>query len=237
MVNLTRNAYFQGKVSSLSLCVPGFFGTWCFNLFIDKKRQTISSVISSGNSYLKLGHHFGGPRKAAKFVKGLEGREEWRLGDICFTNCPEFSGPPWALKKPGIQVPSDYLGLVWSRQFAVCNWLEICWNRCRLGAEGKVKELRGKCLSWVYTWNFRPVGWAVVTRQGKRAHLWSWWSEQGSLSCWLTGLLLWSSSCERYIQGMTTWSIHDCFKSPKSGKSFRYISITTFLWSVLEFTL
>lgn len=35
-------------------------------------------------------------------------------------------------------------------QFSVFSWLEVCWNRYRLGTAGKVKELRRKPLSWVY---------------------------------------------------------------------------------------
>lgn len=106
--------------SSLALDISAFW------LII---RGTIISSVT--DSYLKLGYHYWWPRKAGMFVKVCEGRGEYRLGDICFTHCPGSAGPPGAserqttLKKSGMQVPSDHLGLTCSRQFAVCNWMGI----------------------------------------------------------------------------------------------------------------
>lgn len=198
-------------------------------------RGTIISSVT--DSYLKLGYHYWWPRKAGMFVKGCEGRGEYRLGDICFTHCPGSAGPPGAserqttLKKSGMQVPSDHLGLTCSRQFAVCNWMGIYWNRFRLGTEAKLKEFRGKFLSWLNTWNFQACGpdsqrciSSPKERRGSPPMVLAVWAGKIKLLInrvtHLESFDLWELDLRHDSPKLTWWIV-------KFTKCFRYISITT----------
>lgn len=78
------------------------------------------------------------------------------------------SGAVWEAAPPGAsaldrflehrsscrKMSQKHLGLACLEQFAVFRRSEILWDRYRAGTEGRVKELRGKFLSWVYTGNF-----------------------------------------------------------------------------------
>lgn len=122
-----------------------------------------------------------------------------------------------------LEIPPEARGAT-LEQFAIFSWWEICWNRCLLGTEGKVKE-------------FREKNYLEHTFETYRFTVWSWLSGEGSpktrgekesppsgIGKWGNlGVLMWRSSDPREVD--SSWfseAYRMFFRYMKRDKSFPY---------------